>query len=439
MMEIFYIGVKQMADKAIVPLQAYTVDTDLEKNFVKVFLLLRDMFVLSTLLFFALRLDSYLFRAGSLPVAPIVLMAAWMIWIWTLSAISTMFERGYSLVFTRAMPIILPFIAIMGVSWVGIFLEGAYLDDNYKSVLMPTLDFGIFLTGIIIGAMRISKRKWSLALALGLCCILGTVFIDVINPGTFSRLDYRASGLYEQPNIAAFTMVLFLTAILRWEKKSLNLTDMIFATACGIGVFFTFSRGGVVEFLLIACLYWYNLRNKERSYFIIKGLVFLIFLGGIIVFLMPDYISRLEILQFKSTRLDWFTGDVGGAVSISDSRVKILDEYLPLIAASPVLGNGSGYINSMWLGPHNIYIAMWVENGIVGLLSYIWLLVALLVVNKRMNNYCGVAMIILIMAYGFLTHNLLDERPFLLLTSILTTRAISAEIMGAEKNETERG
>ena len=429
-----------MADKAIVPLQNYEMGTGWEKSFAKAVLLLRDIFVLSTLLFFILRLDSYLFRAGSLPVAPILLMAVWIISIWSLSAISTWFEHGYSQIFMRTLPIVIPFVAIMALSWVGIFLEGAYLEDNYKAVLLPTLDFGIFLTGIIIGTMRISERKWSLALVLGLAFILGTVFIDVVSPGTFSKYEYRASGIYEQPNIAAFTIVLFLTALLRWEKKALTWPDMILAVVCGIGVFFTFSRGGVVEFLLIAALYWYNLKNKERSYSIVKGLVLLIFLAGIAVFMFPDYISRLEILQFKSIRLDWFTtGDVGGAFSVTDARVKILDEYFPLIAASPFLGWGTGFITSMDIGPHNMYVAQWVENGILGLLAYLWLLAAVFVVNKRVNNFCGIAFIALVFVYGFLTHILLSERPFLLLMAILTTRAIAGQVNNAGKNETESG
>ncbi|MBP1762999.1 MAG: conserved rane protein of unknown function [Firmicutes bacterium] len=428
-------GVKSVADKALVPLQGFTVGTGQENIFARLFLLLRDTYILSTLLFFLLRLDSYLFQMGMLPISPIILLVAWIGSIWILSVVSTYFEGQYALIFTRSLPIIIPFAAIVGFSWVGIFLEEAYFDQNYKAVLLPTLDFLLFLTGVAIGMMHISKWKWSTTVAIAFLVVIVTVFVDALYPGTFSKLDYRASGIYEQPNIAAFSMVLFLTVLLRWEKKALNWQDMILAVVCGVGIFFTFSRGGVVEFLLIALLYLINLKNKERVSFFIKGAGLLICLGGVIVFLLPDYLSQLEILQFKSARMEWFTGDVGGALSTSDARVRILDEYYPLIASSPLWGKGSGYVTSMWLGPHNIYVARWVENGIFGVLSYVWWLLAILFLNKKMKNFSGVAIVILLIAYGFISHHLLEERPILLLLSILTTRAVAGNVFAAEKKE----
>lgn len=426
-----------MTHKAMTSLRSCEVAVPSETGIAETFLAFRDLFVLCTLIFFLLRIDTFLFREGLLPIAPIIIMFFWIVSIWVLSIVSSMFEREYPLIFVRCLPIIVPFAAIVGFSWAGIFLQGAYLDDNYKSILLPTLDFGIFLTGIVIGIMCISDRKWSAAMMITFTCIMVTTFIDVLYPGTFSNLNYRAAGLFENPNEAAFGMILFLAILLRWKEKTFNLHDVFFGTICGIGVFFTFSRGGVILYLLIVFLYWLNLRSEERIAFIIKGIVFLVCLAGVIVFLLPDYISQLEILQSDSVRLQWFSGDIGDAFLTSDSRFELLYEYLLLIAASPFWGHGSGYVSSMWLGPHNLYLARWTENGIFGLLSYLWLLAAVLLINKMNKNFQGVAVVLIIAVFGLTSHNVLENRAVLLMMAILTTRAIARQTIGVQGNKIE--
>jgi len=65
------------------------------------------------------------------------------------------------------------------------------------------------------------------------------------------------------------------------------------------------------------------------------------------------------------------------ATVTADPRVKLISGYIDLISDRPFLGYGTGFVTSRaWQddGPHNMYLALWVENGVVGLSAYVMLL-----------------------------------------------------------------
>jgi len=410
-----------------------TMEKDMYSSVEKVFLVLRDIFIIFTLLFFLLRLDSYLFNRGLLPAAPIYLLAGWIAAVGLLGLLSTSFERHYPVSFYRCWPIILPFIAIMALSWIGIFGEQAFFGDNYKFLLITTLDFGLFLTGILIGIMKMRKGILSMGITIAWATLIITSFTDILYPGTFSLVDTRAAGLFEDPNEAAFSIVLFTSVLLSWDKKAMNLRDLFIFAVCGVAVFFTFSRGGAIEFLMLAFLYWINLTNRHRFYSIIQIAVFIILLSVGVSFLLPDYISQLKILEVNSYRVGWFFGDFGGAFATSDPRVGRLWEAVALVGINPFFGLGTGYVASMSpYGPHNIFLGRWIDNGVFGMLSYVWLLAAALVMNKTAGNFGGVAAVVTIILYGLVSHTALDDRVILLVMSIITARAI---VNRANQNE----
>jgi len=402
-----------------------TVENDIYRNVGKVFLTLRDLFIIVTLLFFLLRMDSFLFLRGMLPVPPIYLMAAWVFAIGVLGMLSTMFERNYIGSIYRCLPILLPFIAIVAISWIGIFAEQAYYFDNYKYLLMPTLDFGLFVTGILIGTMRMRKGVLSTCMAVALVVIIATSFIDIVYPGTFSKVANRAAGIFENPGGAAFNMVFLTAVLLRWEKKALNIPDLLLFVICGVAVFFTFSRGGAVQFIALAALYWMNMTTRHRFYAVIQFLIVVVLLAAGVFYILPDYISQLKILEYNSDRLGWFLGNVGGAFTTKDDRVVLFWEAAGIISANPLTGVGTGFVGSMNPGPHNVFLARWIENGIFGLLAFVWLLASLFFMNKFTGNFNGVAALMIVFLYGLSSHIVMDDRVILLVMAIITSRAIA--------------
>jgi O-antigen ligase len=85
-----------------------------------------------------------------------------------------------------------------------------------------------------------------------------------------------------------------------------------------------------------------------------------------------------EILRF---------GDIA-----SLERIDAVDRSLRIISERTALGMGTGYVYSMPVGPHNMYLARWVDNGLIGMLSYLWLISAAFVVNWRNRNPEGMVL-----------------------------------------------
>jgi O-antigen ligase len=96
-----------------------------------------------------------------------------------------------------------------------------------------------------------------------------------------------------------------------------------------------------------------------------------------------------------------------------------LREGLNLIEASPLVGHGTGFARTMSELPHNIYIQQWVNNGLVGLLLYVGLIITAFFtfIHRRSRN--GIALIVVTAVGGIFSHNILDQRPFLILLGLL--------------------
>jgi O-antigen ligase len=90
-----------------------------------------------------------------------------------------------------------------------------------------------------------------------------------------------------------------------------------------------------------------------------------------------------------------------------------------LIEAAPFLGHGTGFARRMSELPHNIYIQQWVNNGLPGVLSYVMFLLSALLTFVRRGSRNGIALIIVATIGGIFSHNLLDQRPFLIMFGIL--------------------
>jgi O-antigen ligase len=78
-------------------------------------------------------------------------------------------------------------------------------------------------------------------------------------------------------------------------------------------------------------------------------------------------------------------------------------------------------------GPHNIYISRWLDNGLIGLVCFLGLLAAVGITFWKRRYTSGLVFIGVLVIEGFFSHNLLEERAFLvLLGTFLTLSFFSA-------------
>jgi O-antigen ligase len=107
------------------------------------------------------------------------------------------------------------------------------------------------------------------------------------------------------------------------------------------------------------------------------------------------------------------------AVDINDTeRVDLLREGIAGIRAAPISGYGTGASWGSPFLPHNELIAVWLDNGIVGIVLYVSALGLLVTSCFRKEKALLVGCVPLLAAAPF-SHNLLENKSYLFCWVIL--------------------
>ena len=71
-----------------------------------------------------------------------------------------------------------------------------------------------------------------------------------------------------------------------------------------------------------------------------------------------------------------------------------------------------------------MYVSRWLDNGVPGIASYLWLLTAASLLFWRRRYLPGLVFMGVVVLEGFFSHNLLDERAFVLLLGVLLSLSV---------------
>ena len=190
----------------------------------------------------------------------------------------------------------------------------------------------------------------------------------------------------------------------------------------------TMSRSGLLNFgtLLVTFIFFRYVRSslpigskfKEVSALVICAMIALGF-----VFTYTELTSASGGNSRLSRLLNNQRVDDGSA----GTRLGAIVDCLEHIEAAPIIGHGTGFSRTMSELPHNIYLQQWVNNGILGIVSYIALLVTALATFIQRGCRNGQALIIVAVVGGLFSHNLLDQRPFLMLLGIMLGASVTSQ------------
>lgn len=236
---------------------------------------------------------------------------------------------------------------------------------------------------------------------------------------TFEGETFRYSGVFGNPNQAArfcnLLVCVALLAPLSGKTKSLIL-GLAFA-----GLLVTFSRGGIVAFtaVMMANVMIGNVRGR---------LVFALALGAaataalLVVPLlvqggaMPDGMAKHSIALYEL---------VNGEISIADTSRGVLNKQtLVLIQEHPLSGLGLGqyYSKLGMMGSHNMYTHLALLAGIPAATVYVAAIATLgwqgFLLTGQSERRFVVSIAVSMAVQGFSSHNLLDEKHFVLLVAI---------------------
>jgi O-antigen ligase len=173
-------------------------------------------------------------------------------------------------------------------------------------------------------------------------------------------------------------------------------------------------RTGYMVFVAMLMLLLVQYRTQLKKYWIAILLVFSVLISAVIL-TSPAIQSRSNDLKIADTNLE------GSAVG---QRLIFWQTSLHIIADHPLLGSGTGsfaneftkhayedHPNFFATNPHNEYLLIACQLGLVGLLSFLWLLYSQLKHSKHLPPMYGVAAqgLVVAMAVGCLFNSFLRD------------------------------
>lgn len=265
--------------------------------------------------------------------------------------------------------------------------------------LVPFLRHSVYLMVVVATAVAtptIARRIGSSRLLLGLLVVLtagcASVFLTplILTSNIYaSFFNLRNFGLYMQPNqagrFAVMTTWLALALILCNRNRKLACFALAIAVSA---IFASASRSAIIVLGALAVLfaaYWIVLRPKIATG-AISLLIFAAAVGGIamLAWSSPAILASALVLPQKvSTLLELLSGNI--QMVTRDMRWDVLMQTLQSIEAAPLVGSGFSETHSVeggricgerldefiWCGPHNLYLMLWREAGVVPVSLYL--------------------------------------------------------------------
>jgi len=336
--------------------------------------------------------------------------------------------------------------AFLGVSAFQLISIGTRLTDQRE--LFARRQFtevagGLLLVVLVGVAVSPRARSYLVAALVPGIVIAGIAAIASLSPALMSWLPIggllptqdvsaRGTGIFYNPNYLGQAMVIGVLVLANARRlqlpAGLGRRPWLGVPAPLLGVVVSFSRGALVALVSgVVALYW----GRGRRIFLIAVL------AGILVVLVsyPLLLTARHALTFGP--------DIAlseEAQQVSDrSRIAVLRAGVKLFVDSPLVGVGYGQFHfespkylkaSAITYPHNNFLQILAEQGLVGFGAFLLVLLALLVALSRRGDAYAVVARAMLVAFGV---GALFAEP---LTSLQTT-AIMWIVVGAALAPTE--
>lgn len=221
----------------------------------------------------------------------------------------------------------------------------------------------------------------------------------------------RSAGFWVNPNLCGFmlTATVFLAFFYKSKSSSLLIALQVILV---LGVMSTVSRTSMVLMLMCAIYYAYASKNKKLMMGIVIAAAFFIF---ILILALP-FMGQNQLTRITSI-LDLFSGN---EVQGDTRSLEWLVAFEAVFSNGPIWGLGHGSMNHIvpigdeGIGPHNLFIWMWGNSGLVGLFALIAYLINFFVLPKntpfKVLRASGRAFAIVLFANCVMAHDLLAHQ-----------------------------
>ncbi len=245
-------------------------------------------------------------------------------------------------------------------------------------------------------------------------------------PMTFSRVSGRSAGLYMNPNLSGQALVLGMILCANLFHISKRIPFMLIT---GIGVFVTFSRASILAWLIAVASMLMIDRARFRDF--LPSIALCLLISAFIV--LPRLDQWLTSWERTGTlnpdvqeRLAWLADPFGVSDSSSSSRTAVAREAWDAFAEEPLVGRGTGSTHQVATEPHNQYLVLMVDHGIIG--AAILPLLMLAVVWRSQGAMRGTAFVfaLAVLVLSLWTHTILRDEHSLVLFSVMAAMAFGS-------------
>jgi len=342
--------------------------------------------------------------------AVILAGAAYLVFVFQRELVRLVFFKDYFLVLSMlVLPILLMLLSDRS------FERGAY--TSYISVtvvfvvasmlaLRPDLDQTIALAAFSIVAVGAALNLYEL----------------FVQNNVWSIAPGRSAGFYVNPTISAEALVGYGLAFLLARSAKFSVADLILMSLVVVGVFATFSRAGILASLVL--LPSATLIRAQRKHMprIVLGSAAVALLG----FAFVSFVVRNLDLSEDATVRVLSLIESGGVGDYREDRGLTALASLEFAMENPLLGAGVGTIYEMPEGPHNMFLAMMVDYGIVGLIAYLVVIIRLILIARGADRKISGTILFFVawlVIFSFASHNLLGNTATIPLIGFALARA----------------
>lgn len=269
-------------------------------------------------------------------------------------------------------------------------------------ILAPISMYIIIVNTLNYSASPQATKKWYKLLLVSAIVPIGIALYQIATKSLpFLNNHYRLIGPFLSPSPVGFSLYLLVIIFIFYGLYLRRISMLRTAIIIGLSIllFLTYTRGAIVGFGVGLIL----IDTLNKKWFRVGGLISLVIL---ILFLFPELFARFQgIIEF------FHSGLITTDTSLL-TRLNLQTTMLPYIVDSPILGNGIGSFALIFeeisgipkVAPHNDYLYLTVELGLLGLSSYLLIQIVVLLTlwksfNSAQNQYDRQALIVAFVTY----------------------------------------
>lgn len=246
-----------------------------------------------------------------------------------------------------------------------LFLTLMTLPDPMAGTMPQATGIIVYVLGFTLAALLARKHE-----SFNSAVLVALLFSAVVNlyeyflsPNMFSIAPGRAAGFHVNPNVSGMLLAAMWALWMATRSGRQKILSAAISAVVLIGVFVTFSRSAIIEFIAIGLLsLWIS--DPERKHPMLYRVGWLSLMSVIVIYVTAVFLSA-DISDDARLRLSsLLEGDFSDASTTG--RTDALLRYWDLFLDSPLIGAGR-VISVSELGtggPHNAFVGMAADYGV---------------------------------------------------------------------------